>query len=113
MFNPVVSSAKKHLRKSKALKKKLKHIRYIKNLKKTTVELELHRPYKYKYKLKKMPPYSFLLDDIGKNSNDPASKVMLGKVVRIFKDPKDPRDAVKRFKKKSKGKKKKEIKIST
>lgn len=112
MFSPVVSSAKKHLRKSKALKKRLKHIRYIKNLKKTNVEIKLHRPYKYRYKLKKMPPYSFILDDVGKNSNDPASKIMLGKVVRIFRDPKDPRDAVKKYRKKSKGKKKNNVKVA-
>ena len=44
-----------------------------------------------------MPSYSFMLDDVGKNSNDAASKIMLGKVVRIFKDPSDPRDAVKPY----------------
>lgn len=92
--------------------KKLKRLRYIKNLKKTTVELELHRPYKFKYKLKKMPPYSFILDDIGENSNDPASKIMLGKVVRIFKDPSDPRDAVKPYKPEARDKKNSDVKIA-
>lgn len=47
-----------------------------------------------------MPPYSFILDDVGKNSNDPVSKVLLGKMARIFKDPKDPRDAVKPYRNK-------------
>ena len=59
-----------------------------------------------------MPPYSFILDDIGENSNDPASKIMLGKVVRIFKDPSDPRDAVKPYKPEARDKKNSDVKIA-
>ena len=92
-FSDIVSDEPITLMMPLKIKKLLKHRAFLKRLRSNPKYMQLRKPNPNVNVFRpNMPAYQYLLDDVGKESNDHISKVFLGKMHEQYEDPEDPRE---------------------